>query len=161
MRRFFSLGREHGQNRRYHHSRIGMNGRMDTIQAAVLQAKMEVFPKEIEARQRVASRYNSLLGEKAVIPYVESYNKSVYAQYTLLVNNRATIQQLLNDQGIPTAVHYPIPLNLQPVFSYLNKPEGSFPVSEDIATRVICLPMSPYLTDLAIDRIVASILALL
>lgn len=150
--------RLHGQDRHYHHPRIGINGRMDTMQAAVLQAKMDLFPDEVEARQRIAQRYNSLLSEKVVTPYVEAYNGSVYAQYTLLVNDRAAAQQALKDQGIPTAVHYPIPLNIQPVFEYLNKPEGSFSISEDIAKRVVSLPMSPYLTNAAIDKIAKAVL---
>lgn len=150
--------RLHGQDRHYHHPRIGINGRMDTIQAAVLQAKMDVFPDEVNARQRIATRYNSLLSCKAVIPFVETFNASVYAQYTLLVDDRSAVQQALKEQGIPTAVHYPIPLNIQPVFEYLKKPEGSFPISEDIAKRVVSLPMSPYLTETAIDRIASAVL---
>lgn len=153
--------RLHGQDRHYHHPRIGINGRMDTIQAAVLQAKMDAFPDEVIARQRIAQKYNSLLSGKTVAPYVENFNGSVYAQYTLLVSDRTAVQQTLKEQGIPTAVHYPIPLNMQPVFEYLNKPEGSFPISEDIAKRVISLPMSPYLTDAAIEKIANKVLEVL
>lgn len=153
--------RLHGQDRHYHHARIGINGRMDTMQAAVLLAKLDIFPAEVVARQRIAGRYSSLLASKTVPPFVESYNQSVYAQYTLLVSDRVVVQQKLKDNGIPTAVHYPIPLNLQPVFEYLNQPEGSFPVAEDIAKRVISLPMSPYLSDDDQDRIAAAILEVL
>jgi UDP-2-acetamido-2-deoxy-ribo-hexuluronate aminotransferase len=153
--------RLHGQDRHYHHPRIGINGRMDTIQAAILLAKMEVFPAEVDARQRIAARYNSLLATKAVPPFIEPFNQSVYAQYTLLVSDRMALQQKLKDQGIPTAVHYPIPLNLQPVFQYLNQPEGSFPIAEDIAKRVVSLPMSPYLLDADLERISAAVLEVL
>lgn len=153
--------RVHGQDRHYHHPRIGINGRMDTIQAAVLLIKMEVFPAELIARQRIASYYNSVLASKTVTPFVEPYNQSVYAQYTLLVSNRTTVQQKLKDVGIPTAVHYPIPLNLQPAFQYLNQPEGTFPVSEHISKRVISLPMSGYIQDAELERIVAAVISAL
>jgi UDP-2-acetamido-2-deoxy-ribo-hexuluronate aminotransferase len=150
--------RLHGQDRHYHHPRLGINGRMDTIQAAVLLVKLEAFPEEVIARQRIAHTYDNLLKTRATTPFVETFNTSVYAQYTILVDDRAVVQQTLKDRGIPTAVHYPIPLNIQPVFEYLNKPEGSFPISEDIAKRVLSLPMSPYLTDEVLDRIAVAVL---
>ena len=150
--------RLHGQDRHYHHPRIGINGRMDTMQAAVLQAKMDIFPSEVVARQRIANQYGKMLSEAVVTPYIESFNASVYAQYTILVDDRAAMQDVLKAIGIPTAVHYPIPLNLQPVFEYLNKPEGSYPVSEGIAKCVMSLPMSPYLTDAAINKIAKAVL---
>jgi UDP-2-acetamido-2-deoxy-ribo-hexuluronate aminotransferase len=153
--------RLHGQNRHYHHTRIGINGRIDTIQAAILLAKIDVFSLEIDARQRIAGCYGSLLASKVVPPYVELHNQSVYAQYTLLVNDRAAVQKKLKDMGIPTAVHYPITLNLQPVFKYLNRPEGSFPIAEDIAKRVISLPMSPYISDEDLGNISAALLEVL
>jgi UDP-2-acetamido-2-deoxy-ribo-hexuluronate aminotransferase len=145
--------RSHGQERRYHHSRVGINGRMDTIQAAVLHHKMELFPDEVIARQRIASEYNERLGNKFITPYVEPYNTSVYAQYTMLVPERDELQKRLKNNKIPTAVHYPIPLHLQPVFGYLNKPHGSFPISENIASQVMSLPMSPYLTAEQVDMV--------
>lgn len=151
--------RLHGQDRHYHHPRIGINGRMDTMQAAVLQAKMNVFPGEVEARQRIGARYAKLLGAAVATPYIEPFNESVYAQYTILVDDRAKVQQALKEAGVPTAVHYPIPLNLQPVFEYLQKPEGSYPVSENIAKRVMSLPMSPYLTNSVIDKIAKAVLS--
>lgn len=149
--------RLHGQDRHYHHPRIGINGRMDTMQAAVLQAKMNIFPGEVEARQRIGIQYGKLLGEVVVTPYIEPFNASVYAQYTILVDDRAAMQEALKELGIPTAVHYPIPLNLQPVFEYLEKPAGSYPVSEDVAKRVMSLPMSPCLTDAAINKIAKAV----
>lgn len=150
--------RLHGQDRHYHHPRIGINGRMDTMQAAVLQAKMDIFPSEVEARQRIGIQYSQLLGEAVVTPYIEPFNTSIYAQYTILVDDRAAMQESLKGLGIPTAVHYPIPLNIQPVFEYLNRPEGSYPISEGIAKRVMSLPMSPYLTDAAINKIAKAVL---
>lgn len=150
--------RVHGQDRHYHHPRLGINGRLDSIQAAVLLAKLKVFPSEVDARQRIAKAYDTRLAGKAVTPFIEEHNLSVYAQYTLLVPDRARTQELLKQKGIPTAVHYPIPLNLQPVFHFLNQPEGSFPVAEDVAERVVSLPMSPYLTDEQVDRIADAVL---
>jgi len=150
--------RVHGQERHYHHPRLGINGRLDAIQAAVLLAKLAIFPSEVEARQRIARAYDARLSGKAVTPFIEEHNLSVYAQYTLLVPDRAKTQQMLTDKGIPTAIHYPVPLNLQPVFGYLDQPEGSLPVAEDLSRRVISLPMSPYLADEQIERVIDAVL---
>lgn len=150
--------RAHGQEHRYHHPRIGVNGRLDTIQAAVLLAKMEIFPEEVEARMHIAAQYNALLRGKVVTPHVESFNTSVYAQYTLLTDNRDALQAKLQECGVPTAVHYPVPLNLQPVFGYLAKPAGSFLVAEDVAKRVISLPMSPYMQEATLQKIASAVM---
>lgn len=138
--------RLHGQDRRYHHPVIGVNARLDTIQAAVLLAKLEIFDEEIQLRQEVADRYTKTLNDIVVTPYVAEDNISVFAQYTIQIDNREQVQEKLKDAGIPTAVHYPIPLNLQPVFAYLKQPEGSFPIAERIAKRVLSLPMSAWTT---------------
>jgi UDP-2-acetamido-2-deoxy-ribo-hexuluronate aminotransferase len=138
--------RVHGQDRRYHHPLLGLNGRLDTIQAAVLLAKFEVFPEEIKLRMEIGNRYSELLKDKVTVPYIEPFNTSAYAQYTIQIENRDLIQAKLKEARIPTAVHYPIPLHLQPVFSFLNQQEGSFPVAENLAKRVLSLPMHPYLT---------------
>ncbi len=143
----------HGQARRYLHTRIGINGRLDTLQAAVLLAKFTAFPGEIKARQEVAKQYDALLKSHVETPYIESFNDSVYAQYTILVSNREEVQQKLSKINVPTAVHYPVPLNLQPAFSFLDKPKESYPISESIADKVMSLPMSPYLTNDLILRI--------
>lgn len=146
----------HGQDRRYHHPRIGVNGRLDTIQAAVLLAKMAIFPDEVEARERIGRRYSSLLSRDHItVPYIEEYNTSVYAQYTILVDNRDEVQKKLGDQSIPTAVHYPVPLNNQPA---MNQNELSFPVADDLAARVISLPMHPMLNEQDQDKVVNAIL---
>lgn len=137
--------RVHGQDRRYHHPVVGVNSRLDTLQAAVLLAKLEIMDEEVELRQQVAARYTEALKDSVVTPYIAGDNISVYAQYTVLVDDREQVQTKLTAAGIPTAVHYPIPLHLQPVFAYLNQPVGSFPIAEEIAKRVMSLPMSAYL----------------
>jgi UDP-2-acetamido-2-deoxy-ribo-hexuluronate aminotransferase len=145
--------RSHGQDRRYHHIRLGLNARFDTLQAAIVLAKLEVFDDEIDQRQRVATRYAELLHDAVVIPFVEEHNRSVWAQYTTQVSNRSVVQAALQKGGIPTAVHYPIPLHLQPVFESLRLGRGSFPHSEAAGERVLSLPMHPYLTDEQIQAI--------
>lgn len=150
--------RVHGQEKHYCHTRLGVNGRLDTIQAAVLLAKLDIFPDEVIARNVIAEKYSEQLKNYVTTPYVESFNTSVFAQYTILIDNRSAIQKELKDLGVPTAIHYPIPLNLQPVFSHMNQPEGSFPISELTAQRVVSLPMSPYLNDKLIKRITTSVL---
>lgn len=137
----------HGQDRRYHHPVLGINGRLDTLQAAVLLAKMDIFENEVLERERIGDRYTELLRGAVITPQLQAGSTSVHAQYTIQVENRDTIQQKLQKTGIPTAVHYPVPLHLQPVFAYLNKPAGSFPVAEAAAESVMSLPMHPYLTE--------------
>jgi UDP-2-acetamido-2-deoxy-ribo-hexuluronate aminotransferase len=146
--------RVHGQDRRYHHPRLGLNGRLDSIQAAVLLAKMETFDDEVAARIRLGARYSELLLQAFAdlpgairVPHVEPFNTSVYAQYTIEVENRDVFETRMKELGVPTAVHYPIALHLQPVFAHLGLGAGLFPVSEAAASRVISLPMHPYLTD--------------
>ncbi len=139
--------RVHGQDRRYHHPLIGINGRMDTLQAAVLLAKFESFVHEVEARAKVGAHYDRLLGDAVVTPHIEPHNTSVYAQYTVQVNDRETVQTELKQKGIPTAVHYPVPLHLQPAFAGLGHRAGDFPASEAAARRVLSLPMHPYLSE--------------
>ncbi len=147
--------RVHGQEKRYYHSRIGMNGRLDTMQAAVLLAKLERFDWEVEQRNKLGERYSGLINKQIgnnpqlniVTPYVEPFNTSVYAQYTVLVKNREQVQQKLKEAGVPTAVHYPIPLHLQPAFASLGQGEGCFPISEALSKKVMSLPMGPYLSE--------------
>lgn len=149
--------RLHGQDRRYHHPILGLNGRMDTLQAAILLSKMSAFPEEVVARERIGARYTELLNKLVVVPYVEPFNNSVYAQYTIKVDDRENVQTKLESLGIPTAIHYPVPLNLQPVFGYLKQSAGTFPVAESVASKVISLPMHPYLTRAHQDQIVDSV----
>lgn len=148
--------RVHGQAGRYHHPSIGINGRMDTLQAAILLAKLEIFDEEIAARGRLGMRYTELIEDAfsevdtptpITTPYVEAHNTSVYAQYTVEVPNRDAVQAAMTARSIPTAVHYPRPLHLQPAFADLGQGPGSFPAAEEAAERVISLPMHAYLTD--------------
>lgn len=157
LAKLFREIRVHGQDRRYHHPRLGINGRLDTLQAAVLLAKMEIFPDEVDARIKIGARYSELINEafakesepsrKVVTPYIAPNCTSVYAQYTVEVADRAKVEQGMKARGVPTAVHYPVPLHLQPVFANLGQGVGTFPVSEAVGNRVISLPMHPYLTE--------------
>lgn len=135
----------HGQDRRYHHIRIGVNSRMDTVQAAILLAKMAIFEEEIALRQQVAKKYDILLDKAGIstTPYVEPHSTSVYAQYTIRVQDREALQERLKAAGIPTVVHYPIPLNHQPAVA---DESISLQVADEVAQQVVSLPMGPYLT---------------
>lgn len=134
----------HGQDRRYHHIRVGVNSRLDTLQAAILLPKLAILDDEMQARQRVAETYNQLLTEAGITttPFIEKHNQSAWAQYTIQVDNRDEVQAKLKEQGIPTAVHYPIPLNKQPAVADVN---AIVPVGDAVAERVMSLPMHPYL----------------
>jgi len=147
----------HGQDRRYHHIRVGVNSRLDTIQAAILLPKLEILDDEMQARQKVAETYNQLFNQAGVhtTPYLEPYNTSAWAQYTIQVDNRTEIQKELQEQGVPTAVHYPIPLNKQPAVADTNV---WLPVGDAIAERVMSLPMHPYLPLDAQEKIVTALL---
>jgi UDP-2-acetamido-2-deoxy-ribo-hexuluronate aminotransferase len=140
--------RNHGQDRRYHHTRLGINGRIDTIQAAVLLAKLEVFDDELVARNEVADRYAALLKGVVATPGLAAGSTSAWAQYTVEVEDREAVEKSMKEAGIPTAVHYPTALHLQPVFASLSQERGwkrgSFPNSESAGDRVISLPMHPY-----------------
>ncbi|MGQ3891390.1 DegT/DnrJ/EryC1/StrS family aminotransferase [Legionella sp. CNM-4043-24] len=138
--------RIHGQNARYCHRRIGINGRMDTIQAAILIEKMKLFPNEITLRQEVAQRYTDMLGSLVRTPIIEQGNTSVFAQYTIEVSDREDFQKRLQAQGIPTAVHYPVAMHQQEALAYLNYKSGDFPLSERASQRVVSLPMHPYIS---------------
>jgi UDP-2-acetamido-2-deoxy-ribo-hexuluronate aminotransferase len=147
----------HGQDRRYHHPRIGLNGRLDTLQAAILLVKFSIFPDEVEARARVGARYSQALAAVARTPDIAAGNTSVYAQYTIEVEGRDAFCAALQVEGIPTAVHYPIPLHLQPAFAALEKGIGSYPFSEAAAARVVSLPMYPDLDEPQQDQVVAAV----
>jgi len=144
----------HGQNKRYHHIRVGMNSRLDTLQAAVLLQKLEIFEEEITLRQKVADWYGLRLKGSGVlsIPHIEDYSTSVYAQYTIRVTGRSEVQQKLSHAGIPSVVHYPIPLNKQPA---VMDSEVVLAVGDEVAQQVLSLPMHPYLTQADIDLVAA------
>ena len=138
--------RVHGQGiDKYTNVRIGINGRMDSLQAAVLLAKMTIFPEEIEMRQVIAARYSRLLAGNAKLPKVLGGNISAWAQYSILHPRRDVIIKKLHDAGIPTAIYYPIPLHLQEAFARLDYKKGDFPIAEKIAGEIFSLPMHPYL----------------
>lgn len=146
----------HGQDRRYNHPMVGINGRMDSFQAVVLLAKLTLFKEELAQRQIIAQRYNDGLSSVVETPYIESHHMSSYAQYTIKLSApsgqdpvmyRETLQAKLQEKGVPTMVHYPLPIHLQPAMAYLNLPIGSFPHSEAAGDSVLSLPMHPYLTE--------------
>jgi len=140
--------RVHGQGRdKYENVRIGINGRMDTIQAAIMLPKFEIFPGEVELRQNVASRYNKLLGELLDVPVVRSGYLSAWAQYSVQSDERAAVMAKLGAAGIPTAIYYPIPLHLQTGYGFLGYRVGNMPISEKAAERIFSLPMHPYLAE--------------
>lgn len=160
--------RVHGQSKRYHHKYIGMGGRMDTIQCAIVDVKLKYYEKDLALRQEVASKYTEVLREKLegrsvkgydiVLPYVDKRSTSAYAQYSIRVKPSAfnlqpstslrdDLQTSLKDKGIPTAVHYPMPLHLQECFEYLGYKKGDFPISEIVSDEIMSLPMNPYVSD--------------
>jgi len=152
--------RVHGQGSdKYDNVRIGMNGRLDTVQAAVVIEKLKIFPDEIAARQRVATRYNEALGDVAAVPAVLDGATSVWAQYTIRVagGRRDVLAARLKADGIPTAVYYPKPLHRQTAYRDYPVANGALPVSDRLATEVISLPMHPYLAPDVQDRIVESV----
>ncbi len=171
--------RVHGQSKRYHHKYIGMGGRLDTIQAAVLNVKLKHYPKDLKRRQEVAEKYTKLLGSEAsashrqksgvkaplpiILPSVDRHATSAWAQYSIRVKNRDELIQKLktNNQkpNIPTAIHYPMPLHLQECFAYLGYREGDFPIAERVSQEILSLPMNPYLSDGEIGYIVDRIAA--
>lgn len=145
----------HGQDKRYHHIRVGMNSRLDTLQAAILLPKLEILDDEMQARQSVAEMYTKLFNDAGIstTPFIEAHNMSAWAQYTIQVENRDHVQEELKAQGIPTAVHYPIPLNKQPAVEN----DAVLPVGDAIAECVMSLPMHPYLTLEAQEKIVGAL----
>lgn len=146
----------HGQDRRYHHVRVGVNSRLDTLQAAILLTKLEIFPEEIALRNQVARNYTVLLNESGIksTPFIETHAMSTFAQYTIQIKDRDTVQLKLKESGIPTAVHYPIPLNKQPSVKDVN---AHLPIGNAIADRVLSLPMHPYLSEIDIKRIAVAL----
>ncbi|MDH5716988.1 MAG: DegT/DnrJ/EryC1/StrS family aminotransferase [Spirochaetia bacterium] len=149
--------RVHGQDKRYNHPILGINGRFDSIQAAVILSKLELFKEEVILREKIGKRYSEKLQDSVITPFVKEHNTHVYAQYTIQVENRNKFAAKLNEKNIPTAVHYPIPLHLQPVFSYLNEGAGSYPEAEALSQKVISLPMHPYLSEEDQDKIINAV----
>lgn len=148
----------HGQDRRYHHIRVGVNSRLDTLQAAILLPKLEILDEEIELRQQVAKRYDRLLTDAGIStsPFVEAHSISAYAQYTIRVDDRDEVQSRLKKAGVPTAVHYPFPLNKQPAVADI---DSNLPVGDEAAEQVLSLPMHPYCNSVDQATVVSSLLA--
>lgn len=146
----------HGQVRRYHHVRLGVNSRLDTLQAAVLLCKLSILDEEIARRGQVAARYAMRLREipSIVAPLAPAPDVSAYAQYTVQLPDRDRVASRLHEQGIPTAVHYPTPLHRQPAFE---QPGVHLPECEDLSRRVLSLPMHAYMEDRDIDRVASAL----
>jgi len=151
--------RVHGQSKRYVHTRVGVGGRMDTLQCAVVLAKLERFDWEVNQRQRIGKLYQELLVSGRIdLHTIRSDRTSVYAQFTILANDRDAMQKRLSESGIPTAVHYPVPLNEQPAYKHLCCPDCT-PIASKIARRVLSLPISPDLKAKDQQKIVSELLA--
>jgi UDP-2-acetamido-2-deoxy-ribo-hexuluronate aminotransferase len=149
--------RTHGCLKRHHHPYLGMNGRFDTLQAAVLLAKLPHFESEVQARGRLGARYTELLRDCCAVPEVAIGNTHVYAQYTIRTTERDELGFKLKTEGVPTGVYYPKCLHEQPVFKPLGYHWGDFPVAEKASREVISLPMHPFLSEADQDRIVAAV----
>lgn len=149
----------HGQDRRYHHVRVGVNSRLDSLQAAILLPKLDILAEEILLRQNVADNYNRLFSDFCLadaVPYIEKHNISAWAQYTVRVENRGAVQNSLKAAGVPTSIHYPIPLNQQPAVADWS---AKTPVGNKMANTVLSLPMHPYLSAKNQDFIVSTLSA--
>jgi UDP-2-acetamido-2-deoxy-ribo-hexuluronate aminotransferase len=142
----------HGQDRKYHHIRVGVNSRLDTIQAAILLPKLAILDEEIDMKHQLANRYTELLNNAGVIstPFIEKHNQSAWAQYTIQISNREAVQEKLKAAGIPTVVYYPAPLNKQPAVA---DDSVQLPMGDQVAERVMSLPMSSGLASSDLARI--------
>ena len=152
--------RVHGQERKHHHPILGINGRMDSLQAAILLEILKVFPDEVNKREQLGQIYSAGLAgiEGLRTPSIGDHNTSVYAQYTILANQKEEIQKSLKEKDIPSVSYYTVPLHLQPVFHNLGHNVEDFPVSEKVSNQCISLPMSPYLSKSDQEQVIESIL---
>ncbi len=153
--------RTHGGLKRHEHPLLGTNGRFDTIQAAVLLAKLPHFDQEVAERERLGARYSQKLKEVCVVPQIQDGNTHVYAQYTIRVPQRDGVAEKLKAKGIPTAMYYPKCLHEQPVFAPLGYRVGDFPEAERASREVLSLPMHPYLSEPDQDRVIDAVKAAL
>ncbi len=149
----------HGQDRRYHHVRVGVNSRLDTFQAAILVEKLKIFEDELNKRREIANKYNQLLekSEEITFPHIAQCNQSAFAQYTIAIKNRDLVASRLKAHGIPTTVHYPTPLNKQPAVADV---DAMLPVGDMAAQSVLSLPMHPYLHEAQQTSIVEILVSL-
>jgi UDP-2-acetamido-2-deoxy-ribo-hexuluronate aminotransferase len=148
--------RVHGQEKTYHHTRIGVAARMDTLQCAVILAKLETYDWEVEQRIRIGRTYRDMVAEISAIqaPIVRNDRTCVWAQFTIQTDRREDIVKALKEVGIPTAVHYPVPLHQQPAYTSIVRAAGSLKVAEDVSRRVLSLPMHPYMDEATMQTIV-------
>ena len=149
--------RTHGSLKKHYHPILGLNGRFDTIQAAVLLAKFPHYDKEVKAREKIGARYSELIRDCCVVPKIQKGNTHVYAQYTIRVPDRDLLAQQLKSQGIPTAIYYQKCLHQQPVFAYLGYKKVNFPEAEKASEEVISLPMHPWLSGEEQDTVVQAV----
>ncbi|MDQ1813144.1 DegT/DnrJ/EryC1/StrS family aminotransferase [Massilia sp. CCM 9210] len=149
--------RVHGQSQRYVHTRVGVGGRMDTLQCAIVLAKLDNFDWELKQRARAAASYDALLSGKIGKVARPRDRSSVFAQYTVVVDERDRVRAALHEAAIPTAVHYPVPMHLQPAYARWCDPDSA-PVAQAMAARVLSLPMGPYLDDDSIGQVCAVLL---
>ena len=146
--------RVHGRSKRHHHKYIGMGGRMDTLQCAIVDVKLKHYTKDLALRQKVAKKYTKTLqGKGLILPFIDKRTTSTWAQYSVRAKDRDALRAKLKEQGIPTAVHYPMPLHLQECFIYLGNKKGDFPVCEQVSNEIMSLPINPYLLDSEIEYI--------
>lgn len=146
--------RVHGAYKKYHHDFLGYNDRLDAMQAAFLRIKLKQLNALNERRRQIAKKYDDALRDVVATPYINEDNESVYHQYTIRAARRDDLGKFLNEQGIATAIHYPVPLHLQPAFRYLGYREGDFPVAEKAADEVLSLPIQQDLTEEEIDYVI-------
>lgn len=146
----------HGQDRRYHHIRVGVNSRLDTIQAAILLQKLDILDDEITQRNQIANTYTNRFKEEGVkgSPHISEFNVSAWAQYTISTPNRELLKERLEALGIPTAIHYPMPLNIQPAVADVT---AKLPNGDEASKLVLSLAVHPYLRETEIEKIVKSI----
>lgn len=158
--KLFRSLRVHGQGEaKYDISRVGLNARLDTLQAAILLAKLEIFSDELAARERVAQRYDAALADVVATPVRRPNSTSAWAQYTIQLDDRDGVAASLKASGIPSAVYYPRAMHLQPAYAAYGAGEGSMPVSERLSSRVLSLPMHPYLDEATQARICEGVIA--
>lgn len=149
--------RVHGAYKKYHHDFLGYNDRLDAMQAAFLRIKLRQLDTWNERRRQIARKYDDALRDVVATPYISEDNESVYHQYTVRAARRDDLNKFLNEKGIATAIHYPVPLHLQPAFRYLGYREGDFPVAEKAANEVLSLPIQQDLTDEEIGYVIKNV----
>jgi len=149
----------HGQQGRYNHVMLGLNFRLDTLQAGIMLAKFKHFEDECIKRKEIGAKYTEKFkGSEVIAPYIAPYtDRCVYAQYSIRVKNREAVIKKLTEKGIPTAVHYPIPLHMQPGYQSFGYKVGDFPISETVAKEIMSLPMHPFLTDEEINTVTTAV----